>query len=65
MIGSAVAILLWWQWLTQGMNGKAEDSLATLQGILAVGILVGGSFGLLYGLIRATASVHPSSDRGQ
>jgi hypothetical protein len=68
LIGVALAVLLWWHWLAardksvwQGLSGRVEDGLGSLQGLTALGILVGGPVGLVYGLIKTPPVASPKT----
>jgi hypothetical protein len=57
LIGAIIASLIWFGWLSadgktvgEAMRGKVEDAIGMLEGILAIGILIGALVGLLRGL---------------
>ncbi len=57
LIGVTIGGLFWWVWLAQigksiseAVRGEVDDGIGTLQGMTALGGLVGCAVGLLYSL---------------
>ena len=56
-IGELIAVLFWVTWIlgngnsvVDAIQGQVEDGIGTLEGLVALGALVGGPVGLLWAL---------------
>ena len=59
-IGVSIGWMLWWAnvaqkggTVAQALRGEVEDALGVLQGLITIGVLAGGTVGLLHGLWMA------------
>ena len=57
LIGATIASLIWFGWLSatgksvgEAIRGEVEDAIGILEGVLALGIVIGASVGLIWGL---------------
>jgi hypothetical protein len=61
-VGVSISLLIWWAHVAEkgatiakALRGEVEDALGVLQALITIGVVVGGSIGLLHGLLAAAS----------